>query len=270
MKIILMLACCFAMHAATAQELFTYSEPASNMPSKSFALRANNYLMQNKASGNYSYAFAPEIMLGVSKKLMFHAESFFGNDVSRFKFDGASVYAKYRFYSEDEVHTHFRMSLYGKAAVSNNAILQPAIDLAGRNSGAELGIVTTKLLNRLALSAGGSFVTAFNNAGSNKFPGGFPGKNAFSYNLAVGRLILPVEYKSYEQANVNIMLEMLGQTNTTTGHTFIDLAPSLQFILLSKIRLDAGYRFPVVTSLSRISERGFLMRIEYNFFSFFK
>jgi hypothetical protein len=76
MKIILMLACCFAVHAATAQELFTYSEPASNMPSKSFALRANNYLMQNKASGNYSYAFAPEIMLGVSKKLMFHVESF--------------------------------------------------------------------------------------------------------------------------------------------------------------------------------------------------
>jgi hypothetical protein len=162
------------------------------------------------------------------------------------------------------------MSLYGKAAVSNNAILQPAIDLAGRNSGAELGIVATKLLNRLALSAGGSFVTAFDNTGSNKFPGAFAGKNAFSYNLAAGRLILPVEYKNYQQANVNIMLEMPGQTNTTTGRTFIDLAPSVQVILLSKIRLDAGYRFPVVTSLNRISERGFLMRIEYNFFSFFK
>ena len=270
MKIILMFACCVAVHAATAQELFTYSEPASNMPSKSFALRANNYLMQNNASGNYSYAFAPEIMLGVSKKLMFHTEAFFGNNDRRFKFDGASLYAKYRFFSEDEVHQHFRMSLYGKAAVSNNAILQPAIDLAGRNSGAELGIVATKLSNRLALSAGGSFVTAFDNAGRNKFPNVPQGKNAFSYNLAAGRLILPVEYRNYEQVNVNIMLEMLGQTNTATGQTFIDAAPSVQFILLSKIRLDAGYRFPVVTSLSRISERGFLMRVEYNFFSFFK
>lgn len=270
MKMILMLACCLAVCTAHAQELFTYTEPASNMPSKSFALRANNYLMQNKASGNYSYALAPEIMLGVSKKLMFHGETFFGNDVQRFKFDGASLYAKYRFYSEDEVHSHFRMSAYGKLAVSNNEILQPAVDLAGRNSGAEAGIVATKLINRLALSAGGSFVNAFDNTADNKFPAAFSGKNAFSYNLSAGKLILPVEYKSYEQTNVNVMLEMLGQTNASTGHTFIDLAPSVQLIFLSKIRLDAGYRFPLVTSLSRISGRGFLLRMEYNFFSFFK
>lgn len=255
---------------AHAQELFTYSEPASNMPSKSFALRANNYLMHNKASGNYSYAFAPEIMLGVSKKLMLHAESFFGNDMRSFKFDGASLYAKYRFYSEDEVHSHFRISGYGKLAVSNNQIVQPAIDLAGKNSGAEVGVVATKLINRLALSAGGSFVNAFDNASGNKFPAVFSGRNAFSYNLSAGKLILPVEYKNYEQTNVSVMLEMPGQTNAATGQTFIDLAPSVQLIFLSKIRVDAGYRFPAVTSLSRISDRGFLLRVEYNFFSFFK
>lgn len=270
MRVLFFIVFIIASCLARAQELFTYSEPASNMPAKSFALRANNYLMRNKASGNYSYGFAPEILFGISKKVMLHAETFFGNDMNNFKLDGGSLYAKYRVFSEDEVHSHFRISVYGKAAISNVSIMQPALDLTGRNTGIEGGAVVTKLINRLALSAGSSFVKGFNNAGGNKFPAPFEGRNAVNYNLAAGRLLFPIEYKSYRQTNINVMLEILGQTNIAAGSSYIDIAPSLQFIFLSTVRVDAGYRFPIVKSLYRISEQSFLLRAEFNFFSFFK
>ena len=269
MKYLLMLCCCFAANNLTAQELFTYSEPASNMPVKSYALRSNNYLMRQNASGKYSYVADPEMMIGISKKLMLHAEGFFGNDYNRFAFDGASIYGKYRFYSRDEVHAHFRMAAYGKLAFSKMAVDQPAIDLTGRNSGAELGMVATKLIYKVALSAGGSLVNAFDNARGNKFVYSPASKRAVSYNLSVGKLFLPKEYTGYGQTNFNGMLELLGQTNLASGHSFIDLAPSLQLIFLSKIRLDAGYRFPMVRSLARTADRGFLLRLEYNFFNAF-
>lgn len=270
MKIFFVLLCFVTTVTAHAQELFTYSEPASNMPAKSFALRANNYLMQNNASGNYSYRFAPEIMFGISKKLMLHAETFFGKNMHTYKFDGAALYGKYRFYTEDEVHSHFRMAAYGRVAVSNNTVMQPASELGSLNSGAEAGLVATKLINRTALSAGGSFVHATDNAGNNKFPFASKLQNAVNYNLAIGKLFIPKEYTSYEQTNVNGMLELLGQTNLGNGRTYIDLAPSVQFIVLSKMRIDAGYRFPLVTSLYRTADKGFLLRFEYNFFSAFK
>ena len=270
MKFLFSIFCCFNITALKAQELFVYSEPASNMATKSIGIRANNYLMRETATGNYSHSFAPEIMLGASKKLMLHGEAFFGYDISRFNFDGASFYAKYRFYSADEVHCHFRMAAYGKIASSDNPVTQPAIDLAGRNSGAEAGIVATKLMYKIAVSAGGSFVHAWDNSGNNKFVLGRGSRNAFNYNLSFGKLFLPKIYKTYRQVNLNGMLEGLGQTNAGTGRSFIDLAPSIQLIFFSRMRLDMGYRFPVLNSLSREQDRGFLLRLEYNFFNAYK
>ncbi len=270
MKYLLACAICLFTANAYSQELFTYTEPASNMPVKSFAVRINNYLMQQNASGNNMYSVAPELMVGISKKLMVHGEFFFGNDARQFQYDGASVYVKYRFYTEDEVHKHFRMALTGKLASSNNVVTQPAIDFTGKNSGAELGFVATKLINKIAISAGGSYVNAFDNAANNKFAYVSQSRNAFNYNLSFGKLFLPVEYKNYKQTNLNGMFELLGQTNAGSGNTFLDMAPSLQFIFLSKIRMDVGYRFPVVRSLERRSDRGFLLRVEYNFFNAFK
>ena len=270
MKIFFSICCCFSMTALHAQELFVYSEPASNMATKSIGIRLNNYLLRETATGNYSYSVAPEIMVGISKKLMLHGEAFFGNNIRRFDFDGASFYAKYRFYSADEVHSHFRMAAYGKIATSNNSITRPAIDLAGRNSGAEAGIVATRLMYKIAASAGGSFVHAFDNSGNNKF--GYNGNagNAFNYNLSFGKLFLPKTYRTYKQVNLNGMIEWLGQTNAGTGRSFIDLAPSAQLIFFSRMRVDLGYRFPVVNTLYREQDRGFLLRIEYNIFNAFK
>ena len=47
------------------------------------------------------------------------------------------------------------------------------------------------------------------------------------------------------------MVELLGQVNMNTGYSYLDIAPSVQFIFLSKMRLDAAYRIPVVKDLDR-------------------
>lgn len=229
----------------------------------------NNYLLRETAKGNYSYSVAPEIMIGASKKLMLHAEAFFGNAMDKFDFDGAAVYGKYRFYSNDELHKHFRMAVYGRLAFSNNMIMQPAIDLTGKNSGEELGIVATKLLNRFAVSAGTSVLHANDIPDLYKIYLGW-GSNAVNYNLSFGKLFLPKEYRDFKQVNLNGMLEFVGQVNTMNGKGYLDLAPSLQVIFLSRLRLDAGYRFPLLHGLYRMQDKGFLLRLEYNLFNAYK
>ena len=66
------------------------------------------------------------------------------------------------------------------------------------------------------------------------------------------------------------MVELLGQMNLHSNKSYLDLAPSVQFIFLSKMRLDIGYRFAMVKDLLRTAENGFLVRFEYNFFNVYK
>jgi hypothetical protein len=262
----------FSAEKVFAQELFVYTEPASNMATKSIGIRVANNFMRIRSTDQYQYRLVPEVMVGVSKKLMLHAEAFLSNQLNSFRFNGAGIYAKYRFYSEDEVHSHFRVAAFGRIAVNNSIVASPAVDLNGQNSGYETGLVATKLINKTAISASASFVQAMNNTGSKKlvFETPLKNQNAVGYTLSVGQLVLPKEYTSYEQTNMNLMLEALGQTNLSSGKSYLDLAPSVQFILLSKMRVDFGYRFPVVKDLYRMSNDGFLVRLEYNFFNAYK
>ena len=260
----------FCFQYLSAQELFVYTEPASNMAAKSIGLRLNNYLLKEWVMDRYDYQVKPEIMCGVSKKTMIHAEGFFSNNEKKFKADGASLYIKYRFYSRDEVHSHFRVAAYVKGAFNNSAIHQPAIDLNGYNSGYETGLVATRLINKLALSVGSSFLHATDNTGDNKFPYEAKNRNAVSYSFSAGKLLLPEIYKDYKQINLNAMIEVLGQMNLKSAKNYLDIAPSLQFIFLSKMRLDIGYRFAIIKDLLRNAENGFLIRFEYNFFNVYK
>jgi hypothetical protein len=254
--------------AGKAQELFTFTEPASNMAAKGIGIRMNNFFMKEAPANTTGYRFIPGIMVGISKRIMVHGEAFFSNSTDAFGYEGAGVYMKYRFYSIDEVHSHFRAAAYGRVAYNKSAIQQPAIDFAGYNSGYEGGLVATKLINKVALSGSGAFLHASDN-GKNKFSFADKYRNAAAYTFSIGKLLLPKEYVNYEQTNLNAMIELLGQTNLAGQGSYIDLAPSLQFIILSKMRVDIGYRFALVNELERTTEKGFLVRLEYNFFNAF-
>lgn len=276
MRQLILLIFIFGCQPVNAQELYVFTEPASNMAAKSIGFRAGNYLMDDDYSGKTVYMLMPEIMWGISKKLMVHAngflsnrkqtDGFISNPKQQFLLEGGSIYAKYRFYSVDEVHSHFRMAAYGRYSFNNSHIHEYAINLNGINSGYEGGLIATKLINKVALSASASFLHAQDN-GSKKFLFGNKSRNAVNYTLSVGKLMLPKEYTSFKQTNVNLMLEMLGQTNLNKGYSYLDIAPSVQFIFLSRMRFDAGYRYPLVTKLHRTSTKGFLLRLEYNIFN---
>lgn len=256
----------FIMPVAKAQELFTYSEPASNMPSRSLGIRATQ-LYQQQVSDNVNwYLLEPELMIGFSSKLMAHLKGFFTSSADMpLGARGGSAYFKYRFYSADEIHSHFRIAAYGLAATNNLPVMQEAIDLSGMNSGFEAGAIATRLINKLALSSSVSVIRGTKNSG--KQPASLENRDAFAFSVSAGKLMLPKVYNSYEQTNLNLMLEMPGQVSLGNGKMYLDLAPSIQLIFFSQLRVDAGYRFPVVNKLQRMADRGFLLRLEYNMFS---
>lgn len=250
--------------AAKGQELFAYTEPASNMPAHSVGLRVSNMLMREKGGG-YQYRLLPEIMIGANKNLMVHLDGFLSNSGGTFKADGGGIYAKYRFYTSEDVHRHLRLAAFGRLSYNTSQIMQQDIQLVGQNSGYNAGIIATQLVNKIAISTTVSFDKALNN-NKFRFPNTLP-SSAFSYSLSFGKLMLPKEYTDYKQTNVNFMLEFLGQTLNENGNSYLDAAPVIQFIFNSQARLDFGFRQQIYSSIDRMGGNSFLLKIEYLMFN---
>jgi len=268
-RVITLIYCVLNFQLGFTQELFSFTEPASNMPSKSIGFRLTNTLMQEQPSNKYNLHLLPEIMVGVNRHFMFHAEGFISDRNNKLVAEGAAVYGKYRFFSRDDIHSHFRLAAFSQCAFNTSDVHQEAIDLRGHNSGFNLGLLATKLIYKTAISTSIAYVQAMDNGKTAGYQINDNNK-AIDYTLSIGKLFLPKEYINYNQTNMNGMLEMLCQTNLSTGKTFVDLAPSLQFIILSKMRIDLGYRFPLSKDLYRTAPSGGMIRLEYNIFSAFK
>src|SRR5580765_4412699 len=112
----------FLSGAANAQELFVFTEPASNMPAKSLGIRVSNWLNDDKANNTLNYQLLPELMWGVNKNLMLHFDGFFTNQNGNFHAVGGGMYGKYRIYSADAVNRHFRMAAFGRLSLNNSDI----------------------------------------------------------------------------------------------------------------------------------------------------
>ena len=255
--------------SSRAQELFSMTEPASNMAARSIALRVDNFIMDEINSAKMNYHLIPGIRVSVSKKLMINSSAFFSNRLKQFKAEGANLYAKYRFLSTDAVQKHFRMAAFGTMSFNNSDIHQEEINLYGHNTGFEAGITATQLLHKVALSSTVSFVKALDNGNNNKYVYGLKSSRAINYSLSIGKLMLPVEYWDYRQTNLNLMVEMLSQVNTGSGKYYADIAPSVQFIFNSESRIDIGYKKQISGNLLRTAPNGFFIRVEHNFFNAF-
>lgn len=256
-----------AFHAS-AQELFVLTEPASNMPAKTLGIRTMHSFMQQTSGSGINYHLMPELMWGINKNWMVHLQGFFSNRNNTLITEGGSVYAKYRFLSIDEVHSHFRMAAYGRLSKNNADIHQEEIETMGHNSGYELGMIATQLLNKVAISGSLSYERAGDNKPDYKFPV-TQSNSALNYTLSVGKLILPKEYKSYKQVNVNLMLELLGQRLNGNGKSYLDIAPAAQLIINSQARIDLAYRKQLYSNMQRTATDGFILKLEYTFFNLF-
>jgi len=257
-----------AYHTVFAQELYVFTEPASNMATKSIGLRLTNEGMFNNPG--FVSRTIPEVMFGFNKNLMVHAQGFLSDMDGKYRLEGGSIYAKYRFVSIDEAQSHFRAAAFGRVSTSNRPTYTRDINLEGDNSGAQGGLVFTQLLHKLALSATLGYAHAFKD--SDRQVVGMPrSNNMLSYSLSSGYLVLPFVYKNYNEPNFNVYFEMLGKTDPSSGQSYLDLAPALQVILNSRTRIDLGYRFQATGNMvNRYTKNMYLLRAEFNFFNALK
>jgi hypothetical protein len=263
-KIVFLLCFGFQIHA---QELFVYTEPASNIPANVLSTRIMTSVYREKFESGNNTHFMPEIRYGISSKLMVQGQAFISNRGNDFVTEGGALYGQYKFLNNDEVKKHFRMAVYGRVSSNNADIHQEEIETVGHNSGFEAGIIGTQLLHKVAISSSLSYEQAMNN-GSYEFPEE-QANSAMNYTLSVGKLMLPKKYTGYNQTNFNLMLEFLGQRLNENGKSYLDIAPSMQFILFSRTRLDVGYRHELYSDMKRSAPNGFTFRLEYNFYNVF-
>lgn len=266
------LAFVFAMLIATnsmGQELYAATEPASNMAARSVGFRIDQSIMDEISTSKINYHVIPELMVGISKEFMIHANTFFSNRTDRLQWEGASIYGKYRFFSRDAIQTHFRLAGFARLSYNNSDIHQEEINMNGHNTGWELGIVATQLIKKVAVSSSLGMVNASDNGNNNKFVYGDRNSQAVNYTFSIGKLMLPKEYKDYRQTNLNLMVEFLSQFNTGSGKYYADIAPSIQLIINSQSRVDVGYRRELGGTLIRTAPNGVFVRLEYNWFNAF-
>lgn len=248
-----------------AQELFVVTEPASNAPAGSVSVRVGQSLLENQMGSGNVYNLSPEVTWGINKNLMVRASAYLNDMNNGLDLRGGGVYAKYRFFSVDDLQSHFRMAAFGRYSWNSSAIHQEPIDLMGMNTGFEAGLVATQLIKKVAISSSVSYGQAFDN-NSYKFPDNL-GNNAVNYTFSIGRLMHPKRYTSYKQTNINTMLEFVGQTITENGRSYLDIVPSIQFILNSQARIDIAYKKELYNSMHRITSDGIFLKLEYTFFN---
>ena len=210
---------------------------------------------------------APQVSFGVSK----HLEICVGNTISnmysyRPKLESANFYLKYRFLSIDGIHRHFRMAGYVEAAKTSSPFHFDEINLGGDKSGVEAGLIVTQLWNKLAVSGTVSHTQILNayrwdktnHAGLHSF-------QSIQSNIATGYLLLPRNYTSYKQTNLNLYIELLTQKLLERNRFYIDLAPAIQFIFFSQTKLNIGYRFQLNSDMERMMRRSWLLSVETTF-----
>lgn len=272
MKFFLVIAFFISINA-TGQELYVYSEPASNMPAHSISTKLTGHFVTNDNTyGRLSQRYMPEIMFGFSKKVMVHVSATFANmHTNNFRFESVSLYGKYRFLSNDDLHTHFRMAVFADASYTRVPFHYDEISLMGDKSGVEAGLIATQLWHKFALSGTVSHTQVLDRSRNSKTIY-VPERNyqSVNYVLSGGYLLLPKEYTDYKQLNVNLYTEFLAQQTLDRKSHYIDMAPALQFIFNSNAKLNIGYRFQLSSNMNRMSEQSWLVSFERTFLSALK
>ena len=266
MKKILLFITVFVFQTIIGQELFLVTDPASNVPANSLGVNVLQSGFERQMKSGYMYSIMPEVTYGINRNLMLRASGFLSNRNSAVVAEGGSFMTKYRFYSEDDLNSHFRLAAYGRYSFNNANIHQEQIEIMGQNSGFETGIIATKLIKKLAISSTISFEKALNNQPNHPFPDHF-GNTATNYTLSFGKLMYPKKYTSLKQTNINLMIEFVGQTINENGKSYIDAVPVVQFIFNSQARLDIAYRRELVSSMVRSAPNGVYLNLYYTFFN---
>lgn len=253
-----------------AQELYVFSEPASNMPAHSLSVKQTAKFVPFINNAGTGSRHTTELMFGVNRNLMLHTIGTFSNMYNTpLRFEGARLYGKYRFLSSDALYRHFRMAAFGELSYSRNESPFQEVSIDGDQSGVQAGLIGTQLLHKLALSGTLGYISSFRSSRPpDPFYSNYPG-NALAYSLSAGYLLFPNNYTDYSQTNMNLYLELLGQA-AEKGRYYTDLAPAVQFIFNSQAKLNAGYRFQLGSNMTRMGNSSWLLSFEWLFLNALK
>ena len=273
MRNYLLLICLLALIDAKAQELYVFTEPASNMPSHSVSIKLNDRFVTNdNLDRGFSHRFMPELMIGFTKNLMVHLGFTLSNmHTPALQYESLNFYAKYRFYSQDEIHEHFRMAAFVRGSASQAPFHYDEVNIMGDKSGLEGGLIATMLKNKFALSATVSHTQVLHKSRNDKViyvPERF--YQSMNYSLSGGLLVFPREYTDYKQTNLNLYTEILAQQLFDTRRYYIDIAPAFQLIFNSNAKLNVGYRFQLGSNMSRMANNSWLISFERTFLNALK
>ena len=262
----------FISARSAAQELYVFTDPASNNPAHSLSAKISHQLAgRNSANGRVSHRVVPEVYIGVSKNLMLRASAGFANmHTTDFRFESLGFYAKYRFLSKDELHRHFRMAAFVEGSHTRAPFHFDEISLMGDKSGVEAGLIATQLWNKFALSTTLSHTQVLD-ASRKSDVIYVPSRDyqALNFSLSGGYLLLPRVYTDYRQTNLNLYLELLGQRTLDKGRYYIDLAPAIQFIFNSNAKLNIGRRMQLGSDMDRMAANTWLLSFERTFLNAF-
>jgi hypothetical protein len=260
-----------------AQELYVFSDPASNVPAKSLSLKYNGkFMMENRPSSKVLLSrHMAEASIGLNKKLMFRPVFTFSNMYGRgdMRWESAGIYAKYRFLSSDAIHRHFRAAAYIKGLYSANSLRYEELTGDGDQSVVQAGLIFTQLVNKLAVSTTIGWTEVINQERWLKYDGPrLFGYRSLNYSLSSGYLLFPRTYKSYEQTNFNFYLELIGSNAIDRKAYFVDLAPAMQLIVNSNTKINLGYRFQLSGNSFRMASAApsFSFSVERTFFNTFR
>jgi hypothetical protein len=274
MKYIFLLALLYCGGPGNSQELYPYSEPASNMPARSVAIKSMSVFHRDIHSSRLLHRHLQDVMFGLNRNWMVHLGTNFSNmHQANFRWEGARVYAKYRFLSNDDVHKHFRMAAFAAGTYSRNHLDHNELNLLmGDQSGVAAGLIATQLWNRTAISATGSWNEVLDEQRWDKSYNGVHAVRSFNYSLSAGYLLLPFEYKDYSQTNINLYAELLGSRNIGFKNEkfYVDLAPSVQAIFNSTAKLNISHRFELDSDIYRLARNSWMISFEYIFLNALK
>lgn len=252
----------------SAQELYVYTEPASNVPARSLSARLTGmYIPSQKPYYRNMKRIMPSVSLGLSAKWMLSAGASFADmHTDNFRWESVWLYGKYRFLSRDELHSHFRMAAFADIAYTRSPFHFDEVSLQGDKDGIQLGIIATQLWHKLALSATVSHTQVLHDSRFDKVlyqPSRI--YQAMNYSLSAGCLVLPREYTSYKQTNLNLYLEMMAQQSLDRKAYYVDLAPALQLIFNSNTKLNIGYRFQLGSDMERMATHSWQITLDRTF-----
>jgi len=235
--------------AATAQELFPLTEPASSIPKGVFGFRSIVQLYQERTVTREM--LAERIMYGVTSKLsvevtvagsnhhdtilpnnlLTHTHASNGAPISSattptrgipypFLFAGFNFYSKYRILSLDGEKSHFRLAVFGDYSTVKTAHDEAEPGLMSDDGGWEAGLIATKLIDRWAVSLTTGYIQPVFSFYEVQSQYVSPPQTtqiwygrAVEYDLSIGYRIFPKKYTNdYSEANFNAYVEFIGKT----------------------------------------------------------